>query len=602
MERKNSSQFEEKKLNSEKIKRKHSDFLKKIVIPRSGSYNLEFQNDAQNSTMKILNDEIELNSAEPLCNKTNVINSILDNTNMTSLTSYGQDSINAIESINSRRKKTFLGFPLICCTYFAAIYSLLAYGATSLLSIIELMMNNSPKLFPLYLLLAGYLLITLMSFLLIVAIQREKLNLILFWIISLSVFILPEIGLNIVLAENSFNWFNSKEGLYTLIALVVRVTIDLPCIGIILAYHINRTRRNNFLKKMIKPLKKNIMNGEVLKSYNNLDTSFSYPLVNSMPEPLVINTKSPVEKNHSEKFSPEFKANIGFKINEKNNETFESDPSLSNQSFESRISDYKRSNTYRYTFNSGDNYEILVRPSKTGEFSQRFVNVGDVKILQNSNHKNPYKTNRSKQSSGDRKKVHSNTKLIVESVQNQELINEKEVELFRKNNSVRSNRPEYVSIEKRMDFFDETNLNIPISYESPKSKKEKISRLFSFNNQTLPFTAEREIRKKYQNLLKNNQTFNMTNHHIYLPKPCSMVGSPYRKKISGLNLMDNGSTNFLRSPGCNCVNIAACSRDKINEFIHSNECEFYKMKINKTNSSTSMYLSNPELFMQRKHF
>jgi len=76
---------------------------------------------------------------------------------------------------------------------------------------------------------------------------------------------MPEIGLNILLANNSSNWFNTDIGFYTLVLLLIRICLDLPCIFFILIYHINISKKNAYLRNIMLPLKDSIINGDVLK-------------------------------------------------------------------------------------------------------------------------------------------------------------------------------------------------------------------------------------------------------------------------------------------------------------------------------------------------
>ncbi|RNA14794.1 hypothetical protein BpHYR1_039237 [Brachionus plicatilis] len=591
-------------LNLEK-EHMNKDLLKhtvKNILPRSGSYNLN--EDEHLSDMKILNNEIELNSAEPIDHESTKkqdnteFSSLLNRTNGTTLNTTDSKSklsmLESFDSIKIPKKKTVLGYPLLCCTYVASIYSLFAYGASSLFSIVQLMTYNSPKFFPLYLLLSGYLLMTLMSFLLIVAIQKENLNLILFWIISLSVFILPEIGLNIVLAENSFNWLNTSEGFYTLIALVVRVTINMPCIAIVLAYHVNRTRRNNFLQKMIKPLKRDIMNGKVLKSYNNLDLNPKYPVVDIMPKPDVA---SPVEHQDisikSRNLS--YPDDIGFNV-------LQSSPEQSFDSQSTNSSNFKTvQNSFQYRFYPRNNYAILVRPSQNGQFTQRFVNVDDIEFYQRPELKSDTREKKRNLSQDHEKPISH----VPEEIYSKNSLKSKHSEPKRSRYALSTQiKPEYASIERSMNFSDETV--IPIEFESMERAfgKEKKRKVFNFNN-TLPFTAEKDIRKKYENMILNGQKLNLTSQQIYLPPPSSLGGLPYQKKNSlrmHEQFDEDKTTSYLKSPECNCVNIAACDKDKLSEFLHSNDCILFKNSFDKTISQTTMYLSNIELFNQRKNF
>jgi hypothetical protein len=128
-------------------------FMTKINVIRrasSGSYDLNNNNQTnkmlknhnldlnsnlnKNSTIKAKLDSgngVELNSVEPLSstlnnvnnNNSNISNKSLKN-NTNSSKSGGKNS-NKVTIMNDYPKKnTLLGLPLLCCTYFAAIYSL----------------------------------------------------------------------------------------------------------------------------------------------------------------------------------------------------------------------------------------------------------------------------------------------------------------------------------------------------------------------------------------------------------------------------------------------------------------------------------------------
>lgn len=110
----------------------NKDILKHTVknfLPRSASYNLT--NDPKFSNMNILNNEIELNSAELFSDgliknqdKTEFA-SILDKTNANNTSDHSKSPMfESIESVDIPKKKTVLGYPLLCFTYVASVYSL----------------------------------------------------------------------------------------------------------------------------------------------------------------------------------------------------------------------------------------------------------------------------------------------------------------------------------------------------------------------------------------------------------------------------------------------------------------------------------------------
>jgi hypothetical protein len=97
------------------------------------------------------------------------------------------------------------------------------------------------------------------------------------------------------ISQNKKDWFNTPSGFYTLVFLVIRITVDLFCIGVILYYHISRTKRQRYLRSMLKPIKKKIVSGQALKSYNDVNAGevidseklmhIQYPVFDSMPMP-----------------------------------------------------------------------------------------------------------------------------------------------------------------------------------------------------------------------------------------------------------------------------------------------------------------------------
>ena len=64
--------------------------------------------------------------------------------------------------------------------------------------------------------------------------------------------------------------------------------MDLQCIFCVLLYHIKRTKRNTYLTNILKPLKQDIVSGEVLRLYNNIkvdncDQQMNYTQTNNNP-------------------------------------------------------------------------------------------------------------------------------------------------------------------------------------------------------------------------------------------------------------------------------------------------------------------------------
>ena len=114
--------------------------------------------------------------------------------------------------------------------------------------------------------------------------------------------------------------------------------------------------------------------------------------------------------------------------------------------------------------------------------------------------------------------------------------------------------------------------------------------------------------QQYNSLIRNQQkskkNLNLSNHQIYLPPPPTIS----KKSQSNFNFSSNESEDTFsgcRSPAatlihgsiCNCVNIASCSRDKLDGFLHSKDCHL-NMSKNVSNKSKSC----SEFGIQREHF
>lgn len=78
--------------------------------------------------------------------------------------------------------------------------------------------------------------------------------------------------------------------------LIVRIFLDIPCLIFVIYYHVSKLKHNKYLQDMLQPLKTNIINGEVLKIYNNVK-------LDSWEEPKHVIQLSDQSKKLSE-FSP----------------------------------------------------------------------------------------------------------------------------------------------------------------------------------------------------------------------------------------------------------------------------------------------------------
>ena len=111
---------------------------------------------------------------------------------------------------------------------------------------------------------------------------------------------------------------------------------------------------------------------------------------------------------------------------------------------------------------------------------------------------------------------------------------------------------------------------------------------------------------QYKSLVRRQQkNINLSNLQIYLPPPSTIASNIQTVKNYSSNDSDD-TFSCCRSPAptlirgsiCNCVNIASCSRDKIDDFIHSKDCH-----LNQNNAIKSKLLKTTSEFgIQREHF
>lgn len=124
-----------------------------------------------------------------------------------------------------------------------------------------------------YILLVGYLTLTILSFYLIIAIYKCYNGIILCWLLTLCVFILPEICLSIVLADTVYDWFSTPKGSFLLSSMISRNLVNIPCIIILYLYYRQQSKRDKSLENALNPIKKNIASGDLLKNYQNIELS-----------------------------------------------------------------------------------------------------------------------------------------------------------------------------------------------------------------------------------------------------------------------------------------------------------------------------------------
>jgi hypothetical protein len=481
-----------------------------------------------------------------------------------------------------------------------------------------------------------------MSFLLIVAIQKDLLNLIIFWLIVMSLFIIPEVGLNFLLAETSFVWFNSSTGFYTLVFLVIRVSIDIPCIAIIVLYFLNKSKRKKYLNNMLKPLQENIINGEVLKQYNNLklDQTMAKTVYDQKNQP----NKFPafVPMPHREHVTHLINASEPPHLVQKKLQT--------------------NPNRVYYRFQNPENNKITiqVKPSQTNSLKHHFVNVGEIKMSTAQQNQKfnfdmdnglvPFDQLRSFKSdvmtsssnSNDPSGLHlvwginggengyARDRPILAQYGHVELENplREQMPMYQNSNFVCnrvSNNPNSGNYDNSEDYecFQKKDVQLSRNLSMSISKAELLNRHLAHEKPKINFDLNHE---QYKSLIKRQhpkttpKNINWSNHQIYLPQtrtkttPLQSGHLVYSNNSAGSNNSSKGyNLSFStagdgRSPAvslihgsiCNCVNIASCSNDRINDFIHSNDCQL--ASLNQCNNKRSLTKSKSDYGIQREHF
>lgn len=307
---------------------------------------------------------------------------------------------------------------------------------------------------------------------------------------------------------------------------------------------------------MMLPLKRNIVSGDMLRTYNNLE------MKNAENLPQMPRKDSRLSKKS---------VDIGF--NKIENEICENNPDLDFKCNEEIEPSESNTNRVRYKFAPNAEYEIIVRPSQNNEFSQRFVNINDIKINHNS-------------------RSNANIK-----------------------HASKSSR---VAKSRHQDPLPMAN-NVDL---------EKIN----LTNNNMFLLNDNDFQEKYINQMTNkSKMINLANHHIYLPPTSSPSlidrNSNYLMPLNELTNLDHTNdttidehsenmayqTDLLNvSPKCHCVNIMPCKHDKIDEFLHSSDCKYAKnlKSSSNDNSKSSIGFSvdfqnaPPPIyqFTQRKHF
>lgn len=464
---------------------------------------------------------------------------------------------------------------------------------------------------------------------------------------------------------------------------------------------------------MLLPLKKNIVNGEMLKKYNNLKIdqliNVQYPIIETMPT-------AEYYLNHygrDQSMSHNGGTDIGFeKIRKEiapaplasaahtktrstnsqkqpNNKTKTPNQQVADncvlvtpeQSVPELQQTEPKKNVFHYKFLNDSDFDVIVRPSATNEFVQRFVNVDKIKVDRkiprnaansasnlNNNNSTANTTENTNESKTPKKKL-----LLIKTditdkseIKHSNYLNQN-TDYYQSSKSLDKGVHEQIPVEKVPDQLVEkaraapgkysftdvydpnNNIDIPINRPSTDDDQEEDDYDDSFDE------ANGDLHEKYLNMIENrSRMLNVNTHQIYLPPVTSgmmmTAASEMNKQTSNYNLeasflrqnypnddvgvVGGGGGTFLSavdhhyhntddrcmffdnendyspehlqsaptaivnfSPCCNCVNIASCSKDKLNEFLHSNDCH-----LSRQHRQFHFKSSYPNLLTQRKHF
>lgn len=320
-----------------------------------------------------------------------------------------------------------------------------------------------------------------------------------------------------------------------MIALVIRVTLNIPCIGIVLAYHRERVKRATFLRRFMLPMRPHakISNGEILRSYDaagggdysrsgSIKLPMSMPLAPpTLPQPTLLpppampsppTAKSFVRGGSIRSIRSNRSSEIGF---EKIENELQLDKEAAAAAAAARYSmppplpPLEQPNRVKYKFapTTLSNYEIIVRPSQTGEFRQEFVNVDDVKLLKTNNSRRVSSSGR-RRSSRRARDTNNNTK----------------------------NDESGVGVDSNL-LIDMVDASTP----SRKSDDLEAARPCLSSASSYLLLNDNEFKEKYINEIakKGGRMINVANHRIYLPPVASgsSLITEQRKSASGTNFV-----------------------------------------------------------------
>lgn len=456
---------------------------------------------------------------------------------------------------------------------------------------------------------------------------------------------------------------------------------------------------------MIKPLQKNILNGEMLRGYNDINVDLKNSArTNKLP--VILPMPQPINNLESENKSINFDDNSNRYCLDANNNISFNEPCLDNQ------------NRVFYRFLPESNFSIHVKPSKSNSLIHHFVNVDDIKFKNaltssyNNNFNNSCEfhnsladpgtyhrfptssTNNVYKSGGYCNDTSLNTNDLTSSLhfgwsnndgsQNRLIKNQsqlilmqtehieqsksdyEQVQLESQNDLIKVDQPSqsnkfskvyFLGSNDRIDALSKSTNNImgvtgvKSACNSDLSEKTKRKHLNTFkpldSTDSLSRTSQSQLKsalpvelpielenknaksyecnktnenffinydlskEQYDSLMKSinrKKKLNITNHQIYLP-PAPTIGydqanhsiinfasDNYNNKSSPeSNESQSITATLIHGSVCNCVNIASCSKDKLNGFIHSSDCNLVQA------NTSSRNLSNTVEF-QRMHF
>jgi hypothetical protein len=308
-------------------------------------------------------------------------------------------------------------------------------------------------------------------------------------------------------------------GIYMIVSLVFRIIINIPCLIIVLIYYFHKTKRESQLKQMLKPIKQNILNGEMLKRYENV-------AIDEIKDSNNNDQQSTLNETLIQKAIDAFIAKLDNDENVNKNEICEEN--------------------HRILISEEDKLKLIKLKEQIENQNDEKFNSDTTNVVNNDNIININKPPLYSRSKSEQLKPKTNE--IRVNLKNDDQL-EIDIDEFNKNSKL--NRIE-IDIEKPLN-------EIKIDYNK-KTNEIKINLL---NPRQRPRPQQRQ------------QQQNVKPHFIYLP-PVTIVNESLTKYYDNKsNDIVNSEPDVLTRVGnsCDCVNIISCEKTNLNEqLIHHTNC------------------------------